>query len=41
MRQPIDAEPPISYATIRNTSKLSEGRSPTTNRPLLGVGWYE
>ena len=30
-----------SYATIRNTPKSPEGRAPTTNRLLLGVGWYQ
>jgi hypothetical protein len=30
-----------SYATIRNTVKSADGRSPTTSRLLLGVGWYQ
>jgi hypothetical protein len=30
-----------SYATIRNTPKSPQGRAPTTNRLLLGVGWYQ
>ncbi len=30
-----------SYATIRNTPKSPEGEAPTTNRLLIGFGWYQ
>ena len=30
-----------SYGTIRNTPKSPEGDAPTTNRLLLGMGWYQ
>jgi hypothetical protein len=30
-----------TYATIRNTPKLDGASAPTTNRLLLGVGWYQ
>lgn len=30
-----------AYGTIRNTPKSDQDRSPTTNRLLLGVGWYQ
>jgi hypothetical protein len=30
-----------AYATIRNTPKLDGASAPTTNRLLLGVGWYQ
>lgn len=30
-----------AYATIRNTPKSAQGGAPTTNRLLLGAGWYQ
>jgi hypothetical protein len=30
-----------AYATIRNTPKLRGAKAPTSNRLLLGMGWYQ